>query len=477
MGLLAVVLTPLLLILLPDCRLVGLSLYVSSLEQPNGTLASPLTGSHAPAVRALAGSLLPACLLPAIAAGMLVNVIPAKPASLGMSSAILVLHGAWGLAAAGSRSWGSLAWALLLAPAGAAAALWLWKQLGRGGALLGSKDGLPVVEQQCNGSSQADRKGSGAGQWHAQQQPLSQQQEQQQWSHPAVNGSSNTQHGLQQTWQPPAAAASGLIAHVQLPPIHTAGAGKGAALQNAGSLSTPGPMSARRRSSALHHQYTPTVRDPNDPFYHGSVSKLRRQSSSGGSGGGAALVVLPAWLRGGWDFSSPGGVRVSVTGIIALLLSLLAHAFMVAAAAAAQPDAAAHLLLPCLLFGMLWGMASVGVLVPIAGSHVRRIAASAAVLCGAGPAWALILLLFAAPPMSSVAEFAGIAGKLQMLASGFGVCVGALLLWPVARDWSKRRSLVGGGLGAAACLAVLGVSAMLCLGSPYCLQLPPQAGA
>jgi hypothetical protein len=116
-----------------------------------------------------------------------------------------------------------------------------------------------------------------------------------------------------------------------------------------------------------------------------------------------------------------------------------------------------------------------GVLVPVLGSDVRRVAVAAGGLATMGPATVLLLLLLR--PQSVSSDTAGVAApvswwadKLLALGAGFALATALLFLYPLARRWHPRRAFVGFGAGAALVLALCGVMGLLCSATPYCLH-------
>ncbi len=147
-----------------QCRLCALSLYIASLERPNGTLASPFAG-QLPSLLPLALNLLPTCLIPGIAAGMAANVMPSRPAALGLSSGVLVALGAASTLQLLLLSGQGVLWTLVLVPAGWIAGQAIWQQLGAVIAGVAGGDSHKKHEEQVDAE-----KGAAAEQWRRQQQ-------------------------------------------------------------------------------------------------------------------------------------------------------------------------------------------------------------------------------------------------------------------------------------------------------------------
>lgn len=409
-------------------RLVGLSLYVDSLEQPNGTLASPLVNGYAPALAVLTVSLLLACLLPAAVACLVIRALPAKPASLALSAAVLGWLGAVGLVQSAGHGWGSAAWTLVLASFGAAASLGLWRRVGR---TSGFSGGLPIAARPTVGASDVDAK----------------------------KHDSHSDKSLS-------------LAH--LPQLVTGGANGHNGMGSPGNAT---PVSARRRSF-VHAQADPGIAGEGD-IYQGSFSRLRRHSSSTSSGGlprmptqGTAALQLPAWATAGWDLNSASNLRICAVGATALVLCGVSDAFTVTAGLVTRPAGAWSVLLPCVLVLLLAGAGAGGVVAPVAGAHAGRVALAAACLCVTGPVAATTLLLFAAPPVGGVFDSLALGGKLKMFVSGFSLWTGVSLLWPLARAWSQRTSVLGGAVGLVAAATTTLLLRLLCVASPYCLTEP-----
>jgi hypothetical protein len=392
-------------------RLQGLAVYVDYLERGTGGTDGGGPAAAGPPLAPLCIGLLLPCLAPGVAAGIATNLLPSRPAALGLSGGALAAGGALSALWLLVRGQQGLGWTLLLVPLGAAAAAALWHELapgGGGGSSSGGGGGFALISAGSGGlweSSKKDddknlaaaadgcfRNGSGgllpvhataASHYqqydrYGQQQPPSsprqrhpfsaangggggggfppqqQQQQQQQYSgHPSpLNHNYQQQQQYHAAPSPPQYAPAG-------PAAATTAADPAAAYSPAGAEDVNGASAGAHhgRSWAIAAMATPS-RQASTELHNGSPlprapsHRLNRQSSCGprsttGGGGPAPLLV--------WGLAG----RLSFAGAAAVLLSCVAQGAALGGALLAKGGDEGSLMVPMALHGGLacgvWG--------------------------------------------------------------------------------------------------------------------------
>jgi len=120
------------------CRLVALSAFVTSLEEASAGSDQGVD------LLPLAAALLPACMLPGIIAGFCSNLIPSKPASLGLALGTLLVMSVLTLLKCAAGGVTESLWAAAMAALGGSVVKRVWRLLGQ------LSLPAPVVSKKCD---------------------------------------------------------------------------------------------------------------------------------------------------------------------------------------------------------------------------------------------------------------------------------------------------------------------------------------